>query len=639
MTIAEQQLILDYSDVTHSYLGFNNYKIKLALRDQGNKRVFSALALNPILRATDVCQDSTFSYCARLDGDTMGGADKIVTMSYVGSGIYEATITFDSSEWGEMTPLVYLQYDENFNKQMFEPGSDLKNADAYAAASTLEIVDTELTVTNSTKSSSNTMYLYSALLHSPKSVENYRIIHNNCAEIRIDGERVYISDSEDCSRDITQSFYFNLTFTSGQRHYFEVFYTQVTPNSNLDIQVSDTTGTFVTLPAGYFYRSLAYSDSPNIFIRYGDEPFKGYIRACGGLITGFTIVSLLVGWLADIQFEKKIFSMYSFIHFMQLMVITPLIGIVIGHNLENFYDFMDFFLYNFEFLGQGVVFTDSNPETGPNTSFFQNSRYYQFIGLQSGSALYNIGQLVFAVCMIALAFLIVNWIYYIVSEHREDNKVKKFVKYVYELFHWSALIRCLILFFTFTFLAAFTEMVNSNEEADHEDSYTFAFFLWLFCLILAFATLIHYCVTTNEKRRETAKRWEEFFRGNKPTNAARLWPVVFIARIIFTVTLTAAMEHEARYAELSILFGFNILYFIFVVGLRPFTEWVDTTLEAFNSFMYGIFLVALYGLDKKDGWDEGVDNTYIAFIVIQSFVNCIMIIGKFLCQILTNIYE
>lgn len=616
--------------MTHTYLGFNNYKIKLSLRDQDNKRTFYPLALNPVLRAADSCKDSTFSYCARLDGDTMGGEDQVVLMSYVGSGVYESTITFASGDWGEFRPLVYLQYDEQASKQMFEPGSNLRNPDAYEPVSSLAVADTELMVTDSTKSSSNTKYLYSALLYSgTASDEVYRIIHNNCAEVRINGERVYMSDSEDCEQAITQSFYFNLTYSAGQRHYFELWYTQVTPNSNFDVQVFDNdAGSYTTLTAGAIYRPLSFSDSTEITIRYGNEPFKGYIRACGGLITGFTIVSLLIGWMADIQFNKKIFGMYSFIHFMQFMVITPLIGIVIGHNLENFYDFMDFFLYNFEFLGKGVVFTDSNPETGPNTSFFQNTRYYQLIGLQSGSALYNIGQQVFVICMIALAYLIVNWASYIVSEHKEDNKVKKFIKWVYELFHWAILIRCVILFYTFTFLAAFTEMVNSNEEADHGDSYTFAFFLWLFCLILAFCTLIHYGVTTNEKRRETAKRWEEFFRGNKPSNAARLWPIVFIARIIFTVTITAAMEHEGRYGELSILFVFNIFYFVFVVGLRPFTEWVDTTLEAFNSFMYGIFLVALYGLDKRDGWDEGVDNTYIAFMVLQSFVNCLLIAGK-----------
>ena len=612
---------MDNSEVHLDYMGFNNY--------EDNKRVYTPSSKNPVLRVTDFCSDSTFSYCARLNGDTMSGGDKIMLMSYVGSGVYEATFEFESSEWGELTPIVYRQYDEKISKQMFNPGSNLAHADAYEAVTSLAVDAVQLTVTNSSMSPTNSKYLYSTLLYSPTSAQLfYRIIHNNCAEIRIDGESAYMTDSGDCNETLTQSFYFNLTYTAGQRHYFELWYTQVGATSSFDVQVQGSTGTYATLTAGHIYRPLSYSDSTDMYVPYGNEPFKGYIRACGGLITGFTIISLLVGWLADVQLDKKMWGMYSYIHFMQFMVITPLIGIVIGHNLENFYDFMDFYLYNFEFLGKNIVFTDRDPMTGPNEEFFQNSRYYQFIGLQSGSALYNIGQQVFVICMILLAYVIVNWISFVVSEHREDNKVKKLFKWLHEFFHWAVLIRCVFLFFTFTFLAAFTEMVNSNESADHESSYTFAFFLWLFCLILAFLTLVHYGITTNEKNRKTANRWEEFFRGLKPSNAARVWPCVFIARIIFTITITAAMEREGRYGELSILFVFNIFYFIFMVALRPFTEWVDNTLEAFNSVMYGIFLVALYGLDKKSGWDEGVDNTYIAFLVLQSFVNCMLIIGK-----------
>lgn len=87
--------------------------------------------------------------------------------------------------------------------------------------------------------------------------------------------------------------------------------------------------------------------------------------------------------------------MYSILFQMQALMMTPLADSYQNDNLEQFYQNINYFLVNFSFLPDSVVFTDSEQTKPQRMLFAQKNDYLDRIGLDSGSAIYNVGKLLF----------------------------------------------------------------------------------------------------------------------------------------------------------------------------------------------------------------------------------------------------
>lgn len=407
---------------------------------------------------------------------------------------------------------------------------------------------------------------------------------------------------------------------------FEFYYTQVDGDSSLLFQfLNPDTGLWEDV-SNHVYRSLIFSDSQDKHFFYGDAPTPGYVKAIVGLIIGFTIIGLLTAWYAQEKYNRRIQGHYAIFFHIQTLIITPLIGITIAQNVLSFYDYIDSYLFNFNFLGQGVVFTD-NDTNSPREGFHQNNPYLETVGLESASAFYNVGQLLFVLCMLGVLYIIVNWLYYLTyNRDRKESNWDKAMKYLHQAFHWAVIIRVLMLAYLFLWTCAMVEIGETNEGIEEGGSWTFAFLLMIGLIVAIFGAFIHYIATKDQKKKN--ERVEELFRGTKENNnLARLWPIVWMIRTAFFLVIVGTMNHDSRYGELSIVFVVQLLYVIWVAGTMPFAEWVDYAIELTNGVMYLVALVALYGLDKYSNWDDGVDHMYLSFICLTSAANCFMIIA------------
>ena len=164
------------------------------------------------------------------------------------------------------------------------------------------------------------------------------------------------------------------------------------------------------------------------------------------------------------------------------MILTPLIGITIGIDVEQFYNLIDFFLFNFNWLGQRVIYTTNN-DVKPSAGFFQGNRYLTTIDLESASTFYNIGQLVFVMVILQRISLVTTLLYILFFE-KEDSKTKKFINWVFQLFHFTIFIKIFLINFTFVVSCAFSEIAISNVGIEEGGFWGFALGLFLGYILL-----------------------------------------------------------------------------------------------------------------------------------------------------------
>jgi hypothetical protein len=614
------------SNIDVDYKGLNTYTVSLTVRDEDNNRVYMPLERIPVVRLTSECAGSIFSYCYQDEHTHHADMDWVKQMSYAGEGVYTSTFDFEDHH-GTVTPLVYALYDSNINQNLFKAGSNMRHSDQYIPATTFDLSAETLLPENHTETEGVTT-LFSSLLIPPYQQDlRMRIQHDNCASVTINGRNYYTSDPDMCQ----QGLFYNVPITMSVDPYtplvFELEYTQKMADSDLTFMYMDSENSFTwTAFSTDIYRPLIFSESVGYTFTYGDPPTPGYVKAIAGLIVAFTAIGLLTAWYTQEKYNKRMQGHYSIIIHIQTLMFTPLIGISIGQNVLNFYDFLDCYLFNFNFLGQGVVFTD-NGDNSNSYNFPQTNPYLETIGLESASALYNLGQVLFVLCLLGVVYLVVNWLYYLTyNRDRKESNWDKAMKYLHQSFHFSVLIRFFMLVFLFLWMCAMTEIGESNEDIEKGGSWTFAFLLMITLFVSIFLAFVHYISTKDQKKKN--ERVEELFRGTKENNnLARLWPIVWMARTAFFLVIVSTMNNDSRYGELSIVFVAQIIYVLWVAATMPFTEWVDYAIEILNGVMFLVALVALYGLDKRDNWSDGVDHMYLAFICITAGINCLLIIA------------
>ena len=589
-------------------------------RDASNKRVMAPFVDPPIIRITSTCDSENNSFCLQNNGNTLGQNDIVEPMIHAMMGIYYFTVNFGGCS-GSFEPLIYSGFDNKIHINKFLHGDSKPTG--YAMGTTTSLTSSNITVGTETVTDGNKA-LYSFLLYSTTGgAQTIGFTHNNCMTLKINGASLYTSKAN-CSQANTVSGQLTYTFVANKRYYVEAMVTQVTATTtfNLGFQSGSTITAF---NSANVKRPLIFAQSANKNMRFGIGRYSTISKITYGFVFAMTGIALVVALSAGELVGKKINAAYSIIHHIQLLILTPLIGITIGINVEQFYNLIDFFLFNFNWLGNGVVLT-SNNDVKPRAGFFQKNKYLPLIGLESASAFYNIGQLLFVFLVLLGVTLIVGWAYMAIKTTQNSN-AKKLSTWVFQIFHFGILIRLFLLSFTFVLLCAFSEIAISNVLISQKGSWAFALILFITYIGLSLLIIGQWALTRKEETKEKLERFEEVFRGCKDTNVARLWPILWLARIFFFVVVFALLRDGSKFVTLTLGLIASILYTVAVILMKPFQEWVDYYVEIINGVMLSVYLVILYFQDKGTRWDNGFDTFYIMLIVLTVLADTILIIG------------
>lgn len=451
---------------------------------------------------------------------------------------------------------------------------------------------------------------------------------------------------------------FSYTFTADEAYWINIDFNKTTSSMSVDLEWDFGSGSVKT---GNSYVKIPYNLANTFIASSSVTPFSGScsgsgsgsgdgsgdsassnstattisvstnvpnrIEGIGSAIIGLTCVTIIFGFINQALSAKPVWAVFGLIYHIQFLLLLPLIKIVMHNDIISLFDFLNFYLFNFSFLPDVVRFTDSK-DTNSNAISQTNSYLYR-IELKIGSAFYNMGELIFVLCLFIAVYLTVVLMYAIARVTSTQSGFYKFSKYIFDMFHFSVIIRFLLLAYMFILLCALSEMGITNKEGDQGKSYTFAIFSFIFGLAILALICLSWIFSKNEKSHTNLRRSHETFRGTRDSFIARTFPVVFFAKILLFVIIVCTMGHSARFGTLTILFIVQLVYIAYIAILRPFNHIVETLVELFNGIMYAIALLALYFLDKESRWTDSVTNWYLSFIIITVIINALIMIGKF----------
>lgn len=149
------------------------------------------------------------------------------------------------------------------------------------------------------------------------------------------------------------------------------------------------------------------SQPPSTSSQPTKERFSGKVKAYAGIFIGFSCAGVLLNLASPVLFKAPSISSYSVVLNFQALMLTPLLGVHMHSEVKSFFEYMNFFLFNFSFLPDVVIFVDDDT-TRPRHLADQRNEYLSIIGLESGSALYDMGKLIFvAFILLGVYFLVI----------------------------------------------------------------------------------------------------------------------------------------------------------------------------------------------------------------------------------------
>ena len=216
-------------------------------------------------------------------------------------------------------------------------------------------------------------------------------------------------------------------------------------------------------------------------------------------------------------------SLFSILSFMQMVCLLPLIGFNMASRTENFADSLDFAFYNFSFLPDVVVFTDDS-NTKPRTLYVDQEReYLSKIGLEGGSAVYNLGKLIFVYFLIIGVYAIIAITYLILQYKKPVACPYIAFKWLFEFFTLGFFIRFFMITYAFVLLSLLTEISINNATPENQGSYAFAMIMFILCIFFVAALFVQWVFAVKKTENAFLKLVKEPLRGLKEDNISLLF--------------------------------------------------------------------------------------------------------------------
>ena len=159
------------------------------------------------------------------------------------------------------------------------------------------------------------------------------------------------------------------------------------------------------------------------------------VEAMGITIIVFTCVTVIFGFINQSLSMKPVWACFGLIYHIQFLLLLPMIRIVMHNDVISLFDYLNFYLFNFSFLPDVVRFTDSKDTD--RDAIAQTNSYLFRLELKSGSAFYNMGELIFVLCVFIAVYIGVVLAFAIARLSSTQSAFYKFTKYIFDLFHFA----------------------------------------------------------------------------------------------------------------------------------------------------------------------------------------------------------
>lgn len=257
---------------------------------------------------------------------------------------------------GDFSVLVYSVPDNSVNLYEMNTLGDYSRYSQKVSMATASASASGVDSWIPTTGVNDTSLLYSFMYY-PTSfgLQTMGITFNGYVIVKIDGRNVHQKLDNWASAPETSSFEYN--FTESKPYYVEVFSTRI-PRTQASMDFGTFSGTVTPADSQFVRAPELFQNLPDILPQkniFGSG--GGKTVACLVVINILVLITVGVGISACVVLKEKTISVYSLINYIQILVLTPMIGYEMPDSVLDLYDGLSVYLMNFNFLGQSVVFT------------------------------------------------------------------------------------------------------------------------------------------------------------------------------------------------------------------------------------------------------------------------------------------
>ena len=322
-------------------------------------------------------------------------------------------------------------------------------------------------------------------------------------------------------------------------------------------------------------------------------------------------------------------SSLSFINFVQLIIIIPLIGAYLSPNVLDFIKRMNIWLFSFKIISTSTL-DAINPMKYLN--FNQDNSYLQSISLNSGSSSINIFYIIGASLLFPFAHAIIFICNKCIQNKFSENKCTHvLIRKLYRTMTFGWYIKFILEIYVFLLLASISEVyMFSNSNDARRVSLSIACLIITFCAGFVCLAVWQYFKSLKDVDLESMIYFTEFFSGIKATGKARVFSMFFLLRRIVFCWIVLLLHHTMSLTLLNSTFVLvQLCYLSFCVIVRPFSEVKDNILEIINEVFYLMLWSSLIYYRSVEQWSLTFEYIFILFIALSNMIFASISFGNF----------
>ena len=363
------------------------------------------------------------------------------------------------------------------------------------------------------------------------------------------------------------------------------------------------------------------------------EVAKSLSTTIQGVIITITLLSFILG-LANLS---SLASLWSVINQIQILFLLFLTGSFIPIDIEVIITGLAIYFNPFSYLQLKL-----NGNYNFVSDFFdfglENSNLEK-LGIQSDSTIVNITSFIFALIIIWFLHLWIAMTQKLLPNESNSNCWS----YMLSGIHW--ILQKLIILFTFALhiriiletnqfilVSWVSEIYHLNfSGAKRIISFIFAFFIliaWITIIIITILLALSKIDDQISESQDKRNKFDHLFNGITLNKKSWLFVWILLTRRAVFVILLITLGPKSSIIVISLLVGFQLIYFVFLVGIRPYEEVNCNVIEITNELYFLVILASLLKYNTAADWEGTPTTAYTWLISSNFFVGLFVNFGK-----------
>ncbi|CAI2382759.1 unnamed protein product [Moneuplotes crassus] len=258
------------------------------------------------------------------------------------------------------------------------------------------------------------------------------------------------------------------------------------------------------------------------------------------------------------------------------------------------------------------------------------------IGLESESSLVNLGGIMCTLLMLGMAHLVIYVLprpVYPVGDTSCKARASRVLTKLCEAFKLGVYVRLGLEGFQFVLLSSFSES-KSMQLSSISSVISTCFGVMCLCACIAFwgLTVLVSLRGSSETEIERSKL-DEFKAGLRESKAAQLYtPVLLLRRVWFVLWLVCWLG-SAPTLSVGGLIGFQSLYLLCLIFVRPFQEKANNLIELINEIIFSLLTCVLLQVNTESRWTGIIQTVFVMAMMANTVIVTMILTVVFIIQI------